>query len=101
MDGFGDTLLLRDAVERWVIHIKGAYPVVKFESLRASGWDESWVPTAKLALSLWMGTAAASVLEEQHAIATMYNRERACIIKNVLADVSLSECEKVDLVSEC
>ena len=95
MDGFRDTLLSRDAVERRVVHIKGAYCVVRFKISRALDRGESWVPTAKLEVSLWTGTAAASVVEVQHAMATVYDRERARIIKDVLVDVSSSECGRV------
>ena len=95
MDGFGHTLLSRDTVERRVVHIKGAYAVVRFKSPRASDGGESWVPAAKLEVSLWTGTAAAKVVDIQHAMATVGNRERACIMKDVLADVSLSECGRV------
>ena len=96
MDGFGDKLLLRDAVERRVIHIiKGAYIVVRFVSLSALAGAEGWVPTVKLEASLWTGTAAVSVVAIEHAMTTMDERERVYIIKDVLAEVSLSECGRV------
>ena len=68
--------------------MKGAYVVVRFKSPRASDGGESWVPTAELEVPLWTGTAAASVVEVEHAIATMNTKERARIIKDVLTDVS-------------
>lgn len=77
------------------MHIKGAYIVVTFKTLRDSDGCESWLPTAKLAVSLWTGTAAASVTEVEHAMATVDSRERACIMKDVLADVSISESGRV------
>ena len=90
-----DTRYYQDAVERRVVHIKGAYAVVIFKSSRASVEGESWVLAAKPEVSLWTGTAAASVVETQHTMATVGNRERACIMKDVSADVSLSECGRV------
>ena len=95
MGGFGDTLLSRDAVERQVIHIKGAYIVVRFVSLSALAGAEGWVPTVKLEASLWTGTAAVSVVAIEHAMTIMDDRERVCIIKDVLAEVSLSECGRI------
>lgn len=75
-------------MERRAIYIKGTYIVVRFTSPGASDGGESWVPTAELEVPLWTGTAAASVVEVEHAIATMDDKERARIIKDVLTDVS-------------
>ena len=82
-------------MEGRTIYIKGAYTVVRFTSPRASDGAESWSPTAKLGALLWTGTAAASVIEVKHAMASMDTRERVCIIKDILADMSLSECGRV------
>ena len=97
--GFGDTLTLRDAVERLVIRVKRTYIIVRFRIRRAAGGGEIWVLAAKLLDLLWTGTVAASAVQAELAITSIGNIERACIIRYFLANVSLSGCSRSSIRS--
>ena len=73
--------------------MKRTHVVVTFRS-------ESSVPAAKLSDLLSMGTVAASTVQAELMITTTGSTERACIIKYVLANVSLNGCWKVGSISE-
>ena len=97
--GFGDMLTLSHAVERLVICVKRTYIVVRFRIRRAADGGESWVPAAKLLDLLWTGTVAASAVQAELAITSIGNIERACIIRNFLANLSLSGCSETSIRS--